>query len=122
MIWGLKAAADVRLRDGLSQEMERRLLRIVQEATVNAARHGGARSVSVKVGLDGRDIVLEVVDDGHGFPFHGEYDDAALKAQRLGPLSLKHRVAAAGGTISIVSTLQGTTLSVRIPLAPGDVQ
>jgi PAS domain S-box-containing protein len=120
-IWGLKAAADVRVGDGLSPEMARRLLRIVQEATVNAARHGGARSVSVEVGLDGQEIVLGVVDDGHGFSFRGEYDNAALKAQRLGPVSLKHRVTEAGGTMSIVSSEQGATLSVRIPLQPDDM-
>jgi PAS domain S-box-containing protein len=121
VIWGLAAVAHVRLPDGLSAETERRLVRITQEATVNAARHGGARSVNVSVGLDGRELVLEVSDDGHGFSFHGEFDDAALRARRLGPLSLKHRVAEAGGTLSIVSTPVGATLAVRIPLAEDDL-
>lgn len=120
VVWGLTAVSRVRLPDGLSPETERRLVRITQEAAVNAARHGGARSVNVRVGLDGREIVLEVSDDGHGFSFYGEFDDAALRERRLGPLSLKHRVAAAGGTLSIVSTPNGATLAVRIPLAEDD--
>lgn len=121
VIWGLAAVSRVRLPDGLSPETERRLVRITQEATVNAARHGGARSVNVSVGLDGHELVLEVSDDGHGFSFQGEFDDAELRARRLGPLSLKHRVAEAGGTLSIVSTPVGATLAVRIPLAEDDL-
>lgn len=121
VIWGLEAVAHVRLPEGLSPETERRLVRITQEATVNAARHGGARSVSVRVEMDGREVVVEVGDDGHGFSFQGEFDDATLRERRLGPLSLKHRVAAAGGTLSILSTPEGATLAVRIPLAEGDL-
>lgn len=121
MIWGLTTVPLVHLPDGLSPETERRLLRVTQEATVNAARHGGARSVKVSIRLDGREILLEVSDDGHGFSFHGEFDDTELRERRLGPLSLKHRVAAAGGTLSIVSTPSGATLAVHIPLAEDDL-
>lgn len=121
VIWGVRTDAHLRFPSGLSPETERRLLRIVQEAVVNAVRHGGGGSVSLKGGMEGREVLLEVSDDGHGFSFQGEYDDAALKSQRLGPVSLKHRVAAAGGEMSIVSTPRGARLSLRIPLSPEDL-
>lgn len=121
VIWGVRTDAHLRFPSGLSPETERCLLRITQEAVVNAVRHGGARSISLKSGIEGREVLMELSDDGHGFSFVGEYDDAALRAQRLGPVSLKHRVAAAGGKISIVSTLRGVRLSLRIPLSREDL-
>jgi signal transduction histidine kinase len=114
--WGIQASAEVSLPEGLAPETERTVFRIVQEATLNTARHGGARSVQVRACTDDGAIHLEVGDDGHGFPFQGEFDDRALKERRLGPLSLKHRVAAAGGTIAIASSHVGAIVSMRIPL------
>lgn len=121
VIWGVRTDAHLRFPGGLSPETERCLLRIVQEAVVNAVRHGGARHVSLKGAMEGREVLMELSDDGHGFSFQGEYDDAALRSQRLGPVSLKHRVAAAGGEISIVSSPRGVRLSLRIPLSPEDL-
>lgn len=121
VIWGVRTDAHLRFPSGLSPETERCLLRIAQEAVVNAVRHGGARSISLKGGLRGREVFMELSDDGHGFSFIGEYDDAALRSQRLGPVSLKHRVAASGGEISIVSTSRGVRLSLRIPLSRDDL-
>lgn len=121
VIWGVQTDAHLRFPSGLSPETERCLLRIAQEAVVNAVRHGGARSISLKGGIEGREVLMELSDDGHGFSFVGEYDDAALRSQRLGPVSLKHRVAASGGEISIVSTPRGVRLSLRIPLSREDL-
>jgi signal transduction histidine kinase len=118
--WGIRTATEISLPEGLAPDTERIVFRIVQEATLNTARHGGARSVEVRICVEAGTILLEVRDDGHGFPFQGEFDDRALKERRLGPLSLKHRVAAAGGTIAIVSTHAGATVSMRIPLVLED--
>lgn len=122
LIWGLRTVPDIVLPDTLSPETGRRVLRIVQEAAVNAARHGGAKSIRVDVRVEGHEIHVRAMDDGHGFSFLGDYDDAALREKRLGPLALKHRVAAAGGRISIRSTPQGATLSVSIPLVEEDTK
>jgi PAS domain S-box-containing protein len=116
MIWGLSTSVEYRVTVGVGGELGRQILRIIQEATVNAARHGAAKTVSVSVDLDGPDISISIADDGGGFSFLGEFDNDALKEKRLGPLSLKHRVEESGGRISIDSTPQGSTVSVRIPL------
>jgi len=116
MIWGLTFSLEVRAPEGLGGEFGRRILRIIQEATVNAARHGAAKAISVSVAVDGPDLTISIADDGTGFSFFGKYDNETLKEKRLGPLSLKHRVEETGGRISIASTPQGSTVYVRLPL------
>lgn len=118
-IWGVATSVDVAVGDGLTPEVVRRVLRVVQEATVNSARHGAARRVSVAVAADGHDVAIRVADDGRGFPFFGRYEHDALREQRLGPISLKHRVEEAGGRIAIESTPHGATVLVRMPAARG---
>ncbi|MHB1862882.1 MAG: sensor histidine kinase [Gemmatimonadaceae bacterium] len=115
-IWGVEATVDAQLDGCWPRETLRCVLRIVQEATVNAARHGAAHSVAVTVAPDGSDIDIRVADDGHGFPFHGAFDHETLRDKRLGPVSLKYRVETAGGRMSIESTPRGATVSVRIPV------
>ena len=44
---------------------------LVNEALINAARHAQASWVSVEVAVHDGDVRIEVVDDGHGFPFAG---------------------------------------------------
>ncbi len=115
-IWGLTTSLETDLGDGGSPEVDRQVLRIIQEATVNAARHGLAKAVSVRVALDGQDIAIRIADDGRGFPFLGDYDTDALREKRLGPLSLKHRVEEGGGRISVRSTRGGSTVDVWLPV------
>jgi len=115
-IWGLTATAETNVTGLIGGELGRQVLRIIQEATVNAARHSSAKAVSVSVKPDGPDLTISVADDGNGFSFLGNFDHKALKEQRLGPLSLKHRVEETGGRISINSTPQGSTVFVRLPV------
>lgn len=90
--------------------------RIVHEALVNAAKHGRASAVQVAVDLDGAGVRIAVTDDGHGFPFRGDYDFAALRKLKIGPVALKQRIAAAGGSLHITSSEAGACLDVRLPL------
>lgn len=119
-IWGVTTAFDTHLDGEVPIQVLRTVLRVIQEATVNSARHGSARTVSVSVAVAGLDVTVRVADDGHGFPFVGRYDHDALKERRLGPLSLKYRVEEAGGRLSIESTPHGATVFVRIPLQTED--
>jgi signal transduction histidine kinase len=114
-IWGVGTSLDGNVGDTFDAELERRILRIIQEAVVNAARHGGANHVRVRVESGPEAILIELSDDGHGFPFLGNYDDQELKDQRLGPVSLKHRVGQGGGTIAIQSTQEGAMLQISLP-------
>ncbi len=117
-IWGVEISVDAHGAAGVTGELGRQVLRIVQEATVNAARHGSAQAVQVLVAREGETLLVRVEDRGSGFSFLGDYDHDELQEKRLGPLSLKHRVAEAGGRISIRSTPEGSTLTVRLPTVP----
>ncbi len=114
--WEVATAVAVEGAEGLSPELERQVLRICQEAAVNASRHGAARTVRVAVTREGGELVLRVTDDGSGFSFQGDYDHETLLRERLGPVMLKHRIRAAGGRLSIRSTSTGATLEARLPL------
>jgi signal transduction histidine kinase len=110
----------VELRSGLGEEvisdrLAHDIYRLVQEALVNASRHGRASQATVDLRLDGAAVQITVADDGCGFPFHGDYDFAALTAAKLGPVSLKQRVAALGGSLQIASSVAGARLEVRLP-------
>lgn len=104
----------------LNEALAHATYRITQEALVNAARHGAARHVRVRIG-DGERLRLRVQDDGRGFPFEGRFDLAALAAAQQGPLSIMQRVVALGGDLTLETGPSGTLLTVDLPL-PADPQ
>lgn len=115
-IWGVRTDLEFETADDDSADaLVYDVCLIVQEALVNAARHAGAATVRVAVADDGGKLHITVTDDGHGFPFYGEYDHATLNALRLGPVMLKERVASLGGSLSIRSTTVGARLDIRLP-------
>ena len=90
---------------------EQELWRVAEEALSNALRHAEASEIGVTVEGD-RYTVLSVADDGVGF------DPAArsIAARRLGLVSMRERIEAAGGTFEIVSAPgQGTTVRASVP-------
>jgi signal transduction histidine kinase len=89
------------------------LFRIAQEAFTNIVKHSGAKSVDIALDLDGDTIVMQISDDGRGFP------DGRLTAPGShGLASMRHRVRALGGLLDVRSPSSGgTTLLVRIPAA-----
>lgn len=85
--------------------------RVVQEALRNVVKHSGAAAARVHLAGDDRGLHLEVADDGHGF------NVAIFDQDRLGLVSMRERLHAVGGDMSIYSAPSaGTRLDVRIPL------
>ncbi|MEV0713220.1 GAF domain-containing sensor histidine kinase [Asanoa sp. NPDC050611] len=82
--------------------------RVAQEALHNALRHADARTVEVRLFVDGA-LVIEVCDDGTGLR---PTDQASL-----GLTSMRERAASAGGRL-VVSTGpgKGTTVRVEVPV------
>jgi signal transduction histidine kinase len=121
-IWSLRMELELEgVENFTSDALVTDICLIVQEALVNAARHAAASAVLVSVAATNGDVHITVTDDGHGFPFHGEYDHATLASFQLGPVMLKERVDSLGGTLSIYSSTFGSRVDIRVPREQNDV-
>ena len=86
------------------------LLRIAQEALVNAAKHAAGASVDVRVAEEERHLVFSVCDDGPGF-------DPEQRRPGSGLGNMVDRVAALRGSLEVTSAPGGgTRVTGRIPL------
>jgi PAS domain S-box-containing protein len=112
---GLAVAIDASLAGRLAPSVQTALYRILQETLTNVGKHAQARHVSVRLHQDARTISCSIGDDGIGFD-HSAACQNSDKAG-LGLIGIRERIAALGGTLSIVSAPGlGTTLAMTIPL------
>lgn len=88
------------------------IFRIVQESLTNITRYAHASQVEITLGLRGRELGLEVRDNGCGF------DRAAVaKRKSFGLLGMRERALALGGHVDIISAPgKGTVIGVSIPI------
>jgi signal transduction histidine kinase len=98
---------------GVSPAASLCLYRILQESLHNAAKHSGARGITVHLRGIGDAIELVVEDAGSGF------DVEAAKASRgIGLVSMQERASLVGGTLSIFSAPgRGTRIEARVPVS-----
>lgn len=93
--------------------IEDHLFRIVQELFSNTLRHAKANTLEVYLKQNDQDITLRVVDDGVGF------DGSVEKTGSYGLMNIKERVSGMGGTFKLITfPKKGTSVEIRIPLAP----
>lgn len=100
-------------------EVETAAFRVVQEALTNAARHSGAKQVTVRAWVNEGAIGVQVVDGGKGFDPEAEL----ARADSSGLMGMRERAVALGGTLTIDSRPgQGVRLTAEFPLeAAGEV-
>ena len=89
---------------------------LAREAVANAVRHGRSRWINITANRENGVLHLSVSDDGEGLGLHGTFDDQRLAELKIGPRSLRERVSALGGTISVTSSSLGTLVSMAVPL------
>lgn len=95
----------------LPEPIEGMVFRIAQEALRNALKHSQARTVDIRVELDGGAVVVEVADDGVGF------DPAAVGDRSFGLRILADLVGDSGGTLDVRSSAgAGTTIHAEVPV------
>jgi signal transduction histidine kinase len=99
----------------IGDDLGREIYHIVQECIANAARHGAAAEVKIRIGSRDDRIRIEVADNGRGFPFSGRHDFTALTASGIGPLSLRQRIAVLGGELVVDSGENGARLEIELP-------
>jgi signal transduction histidine kinase len=86
------------------------------EAVQNAAKHSGARSVTVRLGEDRGRWRLTVTDDGAGFV---QAQGRAVGAG-AGLVNMRDRLDAVGGTVTVGSLSgRGTTVTALVPRTEG---
>jgi signal transduction histidine kinase len=96
----------------LAAEYHHAVLRIVQEAVMNAVNHSGAGSIRVRFKTAHAHHRIVVEDDGAGIPAAGGGDGYGLQSMRT-------RAEALGGRFRAVRAPHGgTRISVMLPLAP----
>ena len=100
---------------GLSSEAELALFRALQEALANVARHAEATTVEIGLSSSGGRVLLQVRDDGRGFP--AEPLEAYERRGHMGLAGMRERIGALGGS---VRTLQapggGALVEVSVPV------
>lgn len=104
---------ELRVAEGFPEELaesaSRELLSIMQEALTNTRRHSGARNVSVALGTEGDELVLEVRDNGRGF--------GSATPSGVGLESMRERAASLNGTLEVESEIgRGTIVRLRAPM------
>ncbi|HEX6212175.1 MAG TPA: histidine kinase [Methylomirabilota bacterium] len=120
--WGVPlTVATEPLRLDIPAGMVQELFFLVHEALVNAARHAHASSIQLAVLAEADRVSVSVVDDGRGFPVPGQYSIEQLAARDLGPRSLRERVSALGGALSIDTGESGTRIRMTIPLGRQEI-
>ncbi|NYE19262.1 ATP-binding protein [Microbacterium immunditiarum] len=109
------SSADIALDDAavegdLDRETQVVVLRCLQEALSNVAKHAAAEHVEVRVAVDADGAAtLTVTDDGRGF-------DPVRSTTGFGLEGMRERVAIAGGVLDVSSAVgRGTTLGLRLP-------
>jgi signal transduction histidine kinase/ligand-binding sensor domain-containing protein len=101
----LTEARNIRLRlklgawdRALAPEVEDNLLRIAQEAVLNAVKHSGARSLLVALERTANRVQLLVKDDGAGFD-----SEVSPAPGHFGVVGMRERAAHIGATLSLES-------------------
>lgn len=87
--------------------------RVTQEALTNLIKHAQAShaSVALSVSPDGRQLHIDITDNGKGFDTH------VSQRQGLGLIGMRERMAAAGGDIKVRSAPgEGTMVSLSMPI------
>jgi ligand-binding sensor domain-containing protein/two-component sensor histidine kinase len=100
-----------RLTQDLPAYVEYNLLRIAQEAIINAVKHAGARTIEVTLQMLPEGLRLAVQDDGSGFVV----GDAA--PHHFGLLGMQERAKEIGADLRVTSEPKmGTTVVVDFPV------
>lgn len=95
-------------------QIEEALFRVSQEALANVVRHSRASEVKIQLSWKEEEVALSICDNGQGF------DTARMVGKGLGLMSMRERVEALHGRLTISSSRAGTTVEAQLPLVSVD--
>ena len=85
-----------------TEESQRNIYRILQEALTNIGKHAKAKHVSLVIDKEDNKIIFRVKDDGRGFNVQKVFDQKADE-RGMGLEAMSERVRILGGKINFVS-------------------
>lgn len=100
----------------LSRDAELAIFRILQESLTNVHRHSESSTATVRLGLDGETVYLEVSDQGKGIsPSVLEPGEDSSNTLGVGLRGMIERMRQLGGSLDLSSDERGTTIRARMP-------
>jgi two-component system NarL family sensor kinase len=91
--------------------MEKAIYRIVQELAMNLIKHADATKAYIKLGINEKNIVVRVEDNGKGF-----YTSNIIENDGIGIQSIKTKLHLLKGELDIDSAPgKGTIINIRVP-------
>jgi signal transduction histidine kinase len=89
-------------------DFRRQVFLIFKEAIHNAARHSGCSKAEIEILIERAGLTLRIQDDGSGF-------DPDSESQGQGLASMRRRAQGLGGTVEVMSSSLGTTVTLKAP-------
>jgi signal transduction histidine kinase len=106
---GIRVELDARGVEDLTEGLGLSVYRIVQEALTNVVKHAASGRCRVTVVADGREVRIEVVDDGHGEP-------VLIGPAGHGLIGMRERVSVYGGDFTAAPRAEsGFRVFARLP-------
>ena len=102
----------------LSEDQAILIFQSVRELLLNVSKHAGTHCASISVQRDNERLCIAVSDRGRGFsiPTTGEWE-ASPGTYKFGLFSIRERMKALGGSVSIQSTPgEGSTITLILPV------
>ncbi|MCP3373211.1 histidine kinase [Bradyrhizobium cajani] len=103
---GLTATIDPGL-NAIDGPLARTVYRVIQEALTNVLRHARASNAHVQAAVTGETLVVEISDDGDGFPEGNAFG--------RGLTGMHERVRALSGSLSLLRADERTYVRCRLP-------
>lgn len=98
-------------RGRLDEEARIALYRVAQEALTNIERHSGAKEVSMTLRGTRKGGIMRIEDNGRGFgPLRRGQNGLGLR-------NMSERIEQLDGTLSVVSSRNGTVIEAHVPLS-----
>ncbi|WP_407116483.1 histidine kinase [Bradyrhizobium sp. LMG 9283] len=93
--------------NGIDGPLAQTVYRVIQEALTNVLRHAKASSAHVQAAVSGETLVVEISDDGGGFPADNIFG--------RGLTGMHERVRALSGSLSLLRMDERTYVRCRLP-------
>jgi PAS domain S-box-containing protein len=102
----------------LPSDNELALFRVLQESLTNVHRHSGSATATVRVCIDEKAVVLQVIDNGRGVNTQNleRTNPDWVGALGVGLRGMHERMRQVGGSLEVLSTPHGTTVTATVPI------